>query len=142
MNIKIIVILIIITIIISSVIIYAINKDTGIDSFFVIDKSSGQGNSAAYAKIPVFEQKVDTDIWVVLKLKNPRKNENYRLEIYMSGESGNRIIQASKIPIKKESSQIIEISFAKNESLYRKGRYSVKLYQNDIIARETGFEIR
>lgn len=142
MNIKIIVILIIITIIISSVIIFAIKKDTGIDSFSVIDKSSGRSSSASYMKNPVFEQTEDTDIWIVLRLKNPQKNESYRLEIYFDGESGNKIIQTVKIPIDKEGSQITEISVVKNESLYMKGKYTVKLYRNDIIAGETGFEIR
>jgi hypothetical protein len=142
MNIKIIVILIIITIIISSVITFAIKKDTGIDSFSVIDRSSGWSSSASYIKNPIFEQAEDSDIWVILRLKNPQRNENYVLEIYFDGESGSKIIQTVKVPIDKESSQTTEISVVKNESLYQKGKYSVKLYHNDIIAEETGFEIR
>ena len=143
MNIKIIIIiLIIITIIISSIIIYAVKKDEGIDSFFITDKSSGYNLSSGITGIPALQQTEYTDIRAVLKLKNPLKNEKYKLVIYHISDSEKLIIQTSIIPIEKEISQIIEIPIIKKGHFYQKGKYLVTLYHNDIVAREAEFEIK
>jgi hypothetical protein len=141
MNIKIIIILVIITLIISSVIIYAIKKDTGIDSFFVIDRSIDSNLPLAMDKTPILKMTYDTDIWVILKLKNPGKGENYKLVVYYNGESDNEILQTNKISIKEGVSQIIEVSILKKGNQYQKGIYFVKLYHNELLEKEIEFEI-
>ncbi len=142
MNFKIITILIIITLIISSVIILVARKDTGIGSFYIIDKSSGEKTGFYGNKIPTLKQTDKMDIYFVFSLRNPGKNRKYRLAVFRENNSLQKILQSSIIPIEKEGDRSIEISFLKRNNRYEKGRYLIRFFCDESQLKSFVFEIK
>ena len=145
MNKKITLILIIITLIILAVIIYIVKEDRGIDSFSVIDKSFNSKTPIQESHSLIFYSADDPDIYIFLKLKNVNKGEKFRFVILYKLESEkqeNNIFQTTDITIEKRGPQIIEVSLARIDNLYKTGEYLVELYYNEKLIDTKEFTIR
>lgn len=142
MNSKIIIILIIITLIVSSVIILIVKKDSETGSFYIIEKSSGKMSVENSNETLVLKQTDTMDIYFILNLRNPGKNHEYRLTVFLENGAFEKILQSNIIAIKKEAPQSAEISFAKRDNTYEKGLYKVSLFYNDSLLKSQNFEIK
>ena len=132
----------IITLIISSVIILIIKKDAKIDSFYIVNKPGGVLANPNSGKASILKQDDDMDISFVFNLKNPHKDEKYRLAVFLENGSFQKILQTDIVRVEKEIPQLVEVSFVGRGKTYEQGRYLVKLFCNEKLVKKLRFEIR
>jgi hypothetical protein len=93
-------------------------------------------------KASILKQDDDMDISFVFNLKNPHKDEKYRLAVFLENGSFQKILQTDIVRVEKEIPQLVEVSFVGRDKTYEQGRYLVKLFCNEKLVKKLRFEIR